>query len=349
MNTRLIARYLAGECSDLEKENIKQWVQSDSNNEELMEEFRRVWKASGENNREFNDQFDPEEDWEELRRRIMRDRDRNGVDSSVPHLNTNYSKTKTRFTQFTRVAAIILVAALLGVLAYQNLYREPEVAEPVLREISMEKAQRGNVTLSDGTKVTLNAESKIILPNVFQNDKREITLEGEAFFHVSHNPDRPFIINIGDAVIQVLGTSLDVRSYPDDNSVQVVVEEGSVSLTSSKECVDDNALLSAGEMGELSITTDRITTKKVDDFDLFLGWTKGFLKFKEAPMSKVAEDLERKYDIEIKFEEQDLKDLRLTAELKSRTIQHNMDVISTSLDLDYSMDQQVITFYQREK
>ncbi len=98
-------------------------------------------------------------------------------------------------------------------------------------------------------------------------------------------------------------------------------------------------------MGQLLISNSQIEKKKVEDFDLFLGWRNGFLKFKDAPMGKVAEELERKYDIEIRFDNQELKDLRLTAELKSRTIQHNMDVITTSLDMEYKIDQQVVTFY----
>src|SRR5699024_5422197 len=143
---------------------------------------------------------------------------------------------RRRFVPFLRVAAIILVTSLASVLAYQNLYHQPETVTPALREISMEKGQRGNITLSDGTKVTLNADSKIILLEVVQSNKREITLRGEAFFEVTHNPDRPFIINTGQAVVEVLGTSLDVRSYPDDESVQVVVSDGRVSLSAKREC-----------------------------------------------------------------------------------------------------------------
>src|SRR5699024_11451759 len=86
---------------------------------------------------------------------------------------------RSRFVPFVRVAAIILITSLASVLAYQNLYHQPEAVTPALREISMEKGQRGNITLSDGTKVTLNADRKIILPEVFQSDKREVTLRGE--------------------------------------------------------------------------------------------------------------------------------------------------------------------------
>lgn len=318
-----------------------------------MNDFRQIWNASRKKNQDFTDYFDPEEDWEMLRHRMMDSRSERGKvqepsGSSILLLNKLSQKSEGRYTFIIRVAAIILFALLIGVVFYQNIEQQPqEIVEPVLREIAMEKGQRGNLTLSDGTKVTLNAESKIILPDVFKSDKREITLEGQAFFDVSHNPERPFIIHTDKALIHVLGTSLDVRSYPEDNSVQVIVKQGRVALKSNKDCVEEDAVLTAGERGQLDLNNDRITISKVEDMDLFLSWTKGYLKFKDTPMNEVAQELQRKYDIGITFEQANLKELRLTAELKSRTIQHNMDVIATSLGIEYKMDQQVITFYKQ--
>jgi ferric-dicitrate binding protein FerR (iron transport regulator) len=349
LNIRLIARYLAGECTKAGETKVEQWAESDPSNKDLMKDFRQIWNALEKENKYFTEVFDPEEDWEVLRHRMVDARNvGNSIDASVLQLNKKRSKKSyVRFTFFIRVAAIILFATLIGIVAYQNVdQKQPKIVEPVLREIALEKGQRGNITLSDGTKVTLNAESKIIMPKVFKGDKREITLHGQAFFEVSHNPDRPFIINTNNAVIQVLGTSLDVRSYPEDSTVQVVVKEGRVTLKSSKECCDNAAILSAGERGQLFVSNNRIAKNKVDDFDLFLSWTQGYLKFEDIPVNKVAEELERKYDIEIEFENSDLKTLRLTAELKSRTIQHNMDVIARSLGMEYKMNQQVITFFK---
>lgn len=317
-----------------------------------MDDFRQIWDATQKGNKDLPDYFDAEEDWDELRHRMINGRqeeeEEESFNSSIMQLNEQSMLSKSRYSFIVRVAAIILVASLIGIVAYQNIdQQEQNIVEPVLREIAMAKGQRGNITLSDGTKVTLNAESKIILPNVFKADKREITLEGQAYFDVSHNPDRPFIINTDRAIVQVLGTSLDIRSYPDASSVQVVVEEGKVSLKSNKDCVKEDALLTAGELGQLDLSNDRITTSKVSDMDLFLSWTKGYLKFRDASLEKVAREMERKYDIDIEFAQAGLKNLKLTAELKSRTIQYNLDVISTSLGVEYKMDQQLITFYQQ--
>lgn len=353
MKTSLIARYLSGECSRVEETKIEQWVESDPVNTSLMEDFRQIWKASDKKYEDFVENFDPKEDWEVLRKRMKNSRtevNEETPEATVLQLNKRSKSSGSRYTFVLRVAAIILFASLIGIVMYQNIEQQPpEIVEPALREIAMEKGQRGNITLSDGTKVTLNAESKIILPDVFKTDKREITLKGHAFFDVSHNPDRPFIIHTDKALVQVLGTSLDIRSYPEDSTVRVVVKDGRVSLKSNKKCVEEDAVLAAGERGQLDLSNDRITTSKVEDLDLFLSWTKGYLKFKNTPMKDVAQELQRKYDIEITFEQANLKELRLTAELKSRTIQHNLDVIATSLGMEYKMDQQVITFFKNDE
>src|SRR5690606_7580202 len=105
--------------------------------------------------------------------------------------------------------------------------------------ITMTRGKRGGVTLSDGTKVYLNAQSKIILPNVFSADSREVKLEGEAYFDVAKNPNKPFVIRTKGAVVQVLGTSFVVRNYEGDHSVQTVVEEGIVSFRSENKPVSE--------------------------------------------------------------------------------------------------------------
>jgi len=346
LNTKLIARYLADNCSEVEKEIVEQWVEGDPENQKLMEELEKIWKVSSKQDQHFDEMFNPKEDWEHFKNRIKRESEKN---KSVFPLNySNTGINRARFSQFRRVAAIIVIAALLGILAYQDLYTEPKVADPVLREISIEKGHRGNVTLSDGTQVQLNGDSKIILPKVFEADKREITLKGEAFFDVTHNPDRPFLIHAGEAIIRVVGTKLDVRSYPEDGGVRVVVKKGRVELKSRKDFVKDMAVLTAGEMGELYSKNNQIKEKTVDDLDLFISWTKGYLKFKNTPMSEVARQLERKYNIKVEFRDSSLEKMRLTAELKSRIIQRNMDVISTSLDMGYKIDQQEITFFKKK-
>lgn len=351
LEIELLARYLAGNPTHSEEEKVARWIKSDPENQKLMKEFKRIWEASGEGNiKQLEVLFNAEKDWENFQSRLKRETGNQGgsVNPKYKPVRAPVTQFKARFSQFMRVAAVIIIASLIGLVAYQNInYEVQKPVEQALKEIAMEKGQRGNITLSDGTKVKLNAESKIILPDVFESDKREVRLIGEAYFDVASNPEKPFLIHTDGAVVRILGTSLGIRSYPDDKTIQVVVKEGRVSFSSDRDPVKSNVILTAGELGRLSLKDHKITTEKIEDLELYLSWTDGYLKFRNTPMQEVARQLERKYDIEVKFNNPELKELRLTAALKSRSIRHNLDTISASLEMKYVMDQEVVVFSKK--
>lgn len=349
MDSTKIARYLAGACSQAEKEKIEKWIEAGPANRKLMSEYRDIWEASESESEAVESMFNAEQDWERLQQRLM---PHSGDAAASTFQQNNYTlhHSHSRMSPILKVAAVILLAALLGVVSYQNFYSPPvaETVEPTLREIVTPKGQLANIKLTDGTRVQLNADSKLRLPNVFQSDRREVFLEGEAFFDVAKNPDKPFFIHSGEAVVKILGTSLGVRSYPEDASVRVIVKEGRVSLQSTKKTgISREAILSPSEVGILDVSKSEIVTHSVQDMELYLSWTEGFLKFKNTPMRQVAQELERKYDIDVELKNDRIKELRLTAVLKSRSIRNVLDVIATSLDIDYELNQQQIIF--REK
>ncbi len=341
MDIKLIAKYLANECTNDEIATIEEWLSENSENVERMKELERIWTVS-EKETEFDNVFNPELDWAVLQSRIEDEQlvfnSRSGARGGMFSLNSAWSVA-------IRVAAIFLLAALLATYTYKSFYvHESEVIENVFREISMTKGQRGGVTLSDGTKVYLNSDSKIVLPSVFEADLREVYLEGEAFFDVAKNPNRPFIIKTNGAIVQVLGTSLSVRNYAGDKIVQTVVEEGVVSFRAEDKSLNEGVILTAGKLGRLNLEDKVIVKEQVDDLDLYLSWKEGYLKFNDASMKEVAQQLERKYDIEVNFVSKDIADLHLTAELKSRSINNVLQTIATSLGLQYKLNQDRVDF-----
>lgn len=349
MDSKLIARYLAGNCSQKEREEVKQLAEASPANRKLMKEYRHIWEASESEAEAYELMFNVEQDWKKLQQRIIPDTV--GVTDTHKSKNNLISKQlHSRMAQIMRVAVVVIIAALIGIITYQNFYSPSvvETVEPTLREIVTQKGQLANLKLSDGTTVRLNADSKLMLPNVFESDKREVFLEGEAFFDVAENPEKPFLIHSGDALVKILGTSLGVRSYPEDTRVSVVVKEGRVSLSSRKESgISNEAILSPGQLGVLSLADRQITTQKVQDMELYLSWTEGYLKFKNTPMKEVAAQLERKYDIDVELTNDKIAHLRLTAVLKSRSIRNVLDVISASLGVDYVFNQQKVIFSEK--
>lgn len=346
-NYRLLARYLANDCTDREREIIEGWEAQNRENHIAMNKMKRIWVASAEQEQLQFEWMDIEEDWSTLRQRIeLLDEKRHPEHEKASYTATRPAKPGT-FQQLVKVAAIFAVMALLGVFAYSNWYvEEPISQESVLKEISTGNAQRVNLTLSDGTGILVNSGSEIKFPDTFQPDKREVFLEGEAYFRVTENPEAPFLVHIKGMTTKVLGTSFSVRSYSEDANVRVVVEEGRVALSSGGETPSEPVILSKNELGQFDIKDGNISAQGVEDLELYLSWTEGFLKFKEQPMRKVARELERRYDIEVIFSNESIADKLLTANLKSRSMNNVLDVIAVSLDINYRVEKNDKVFFE---
>ncbi len=347
LDYKLIARYLAGECTLREQEHIEDWANKCPENKKKLNELRQVYNASQQKRCGVSDLFNPESQWKELQARLRDEGDLRSKINNADHGSEFRSSTLHSATQkIMRVAAIFLVAGLVGVFAYQNWYQpEPKAEEPVLREVSTANAQRANLTLGDGTKVMLNAGSNVKFPDRFEEDVREVYLEGEAFFDVVRNSEKPFVVHSRGSVIRVLGTSFSVRSYNGEDQVRVVVREGKISFEGESSTSDSKTYLQARELGRYYLNEKKIETAQVADMELFMSWKEGYLKFRKEPMQNVAKELERRYGIDVKFKDSEIKEKSLTAFLKSRSIQNVLEVVAMSLDVEYQLQDDQVSFY----
>ncbi|HEX6983229.1 MAG TPA: FecR domain-containing protein [Balneolaceae bacterium] len=348
---KTLARYMAKECSKQEKKRVDEWARKNSANAQKLEEFRHIWNSSKENTPNSR-MFNEKEGWEQLNRRLRQEEmiESAREKQNFKKLNTVRRSLHSTTHQLMRFAAIFLITGLTGFFAYQNFYQpEPEAKEPALREISTGKAQRVNLTLADDTKVLLNAESSIKLPVHFKPDIREVFLEGQAFFNVAPNPDKPFIIHTAGSVIRVLGTSFSIRSYPGDGQVLVAVKEGRVSFETEGDEAFQETILTKGELGRYNLKTNEIESEQPQNISRFLSWIDGYLRFDNIAMSDIADELERRYNVKVNFENDEIKNLKLTAYLKSRSIKNVLNVITRSLNINYSLDDDRVTFFKKDK
>tara|TARA_R110002124_G_scaffold123906_3_gene282818 strand:+ start:4638 stop:5699 length:1062 start_codon:yes stop_codon:yes gene_type:complete len=342
LETNLLAKFLAEECDSKEKQLVHVWLSKSLKNKEIMKEFEKIWEASKHSD-SSEDSFDTNIEWVVLQHRIEDET----LNFNTKHVNRSswLSLYNPLLPTLTKLVALFLIAALVGLFFIDRFYVPPvESNEPILNEISMEKGHRGGVTLSDGTKVYINSDSKIIIPNVFKSDKREVYLEGEAYFDVAKNPNKPFLIRTKGAVVEVLGTSFAVRNYPGDNVIQTVVNEGTVSFRSDDTRDSNSVILTAGNLGRLNLENNQIKTEHIDDINFYLSWKDGYLKFKNESMKEVAKQLERKYDIEVVFDSKEIAEMNLTAELRSRSLARVLKTISMSLKIDYTLLKDRVSF-----
>ncbi|MFL5740153.1 MAG: FecR family protein [Flavisolibacter sp.] len=162
-----------------------------------------------------------------------------------------------------------------------------------------------SAVLPDGSRVWLNASSSLTYPTAFRENQREVTLTGEAYFEVSKNPKRPFLVQTGTTTITVLGTHFNINGYGDESGIRTTLLEGSVKVLSSHH----TALLSPGEE---AISNNAAIVVHQTDTRSAVAWKEGIFQFMATPMPTVLKNLERWYGITVENKEANNKHLTAT-------------------------------------
>lgn len=206
-----------------------------------------------------------------------------------------------------------------------------KISDPKKQKYNILKTPRGGeffITLSDSTKVWLNAESQLKYPVVFLGDIRRVELTGEAFFEVAPNKNKPFQVISGDQIIEVLGTSFNVSSYNDDIEVVTTLLEGKVKINQTfgdKKSI----LLSPNEQSILNKENGSIENIKVDP-NHFIAWKSGKFYFKQEKLKDITKVLSRWYDVEIFFVNSVAENIRFTGRFKRY---ENFDHVRSIIEL----------------
>lgn len=316
-----LARYLGAECSEAEEEAILTWAAAHPSNRELLESTRRARAAAS-----TEEAYDIEAAWSRVERRIA--------------ASDRARRPRRRAHSLTSAPVRWAVAASLLIVTAVSIYRIPTgigLGKPegvAAQELIAGKGERARLRLSDGSQVLLAPDSRIEVPANFGAESRELRLTGEAFFDVVPDPDRPFRVRAGGAVTRVLGTEFNVRAYPDDLRVRVVVAEGEVSLRSEADS-SPSAVLHSGDLGELDPRDGAVVTRKAD-LDAHLGWRQGLLTFDNAPLSEVVREIERWYGVPVRLGNADLSSRRLTGSFRDLPVAEVVAVVAASLGLEYT-------------
>lgn len=194
--------------------------------------------------------------------------------------------------------------------------------------------QHATVRLDDGTIVKLNESSKLSYPKHFATGtQREVLLEGEAFFEVSKNPKRPFVVSVQEARIKVLGTAFNVKESWHDSTLYVAVKEGKVSLAYQNK-QEQAQILKVNDLGRLN--KKGIEKNRLNDIANYLSWYSRRLVFEETMLPAVIQQLENIYEVKIKLQSPQLQDMVLTMDVPRHSIEKVLKDIANSLNLKVS-------------
>jgi len=191
--------------------------------------------------------------------------------------------------------------------AKQDVKQLVENDEMVMNTVVVPYGKRTQITLSDNSRIWLNSGSKLIYPARFATDKREVYLEGEAIFEVSHNPEHPFFVVTSDLEVKVLGTIFNVSSYSDDRTTSTILASGSVELNykgnslfgrSKEKMVPGTLALYDPKKG--TVIQTKVNTEQ------YMSWRDGYFVFEKQPLGAILKKISRYYNVSIQMNDQEL-------------------------------------------
>jgi transmembrane sensor len=187
---------------------------------------------------------------------------------------------------------------------------------PQMNQLVIPYGKTSELILPDGTKVWLNAGSRLIYPDYFADKNREVLLFGEAFFEVSHNEKQPFIVQTSDIRIKVMGTQFNVSAYPTDHVIETVLTQGKVRLEQNSAGMFSETLdINPGQLAVYSKTEQTTLISEIDTENYIL-WKEGLLKFESTDLSRLVKKLERYFNVRFNYSDPMLGTIRISGKLE---------------------------------
>ncbi|MFC2087144.1 FecR family protein [Bacteroidota bacterium] len=258
------------------------------------------------------DIFNPDTSWERFR------------------IDLEHKRRKQKLRNTFRYVILLLLIISLAWYVYSLLIPYQNNKEPIdYVELIAPRGETAIIKLADRINIQLNAGSSIRIPTEFDKRKSHVYLTGEAFFKVSGNKKQPIVVNAGELEIKVFGTSFNVKSYPDENLVETTIVEGNVEVFKSNK--PDKFNLGKNQFLIYDKKSDTFYLKKDVPTTFYTSWTEGYYKFSGIQLNSLIKNIERLYDVDVRIENQKLKDLTFTGSFnKEESIPKVLEMIELS-------------------
>lgn len=349
----LLIRYLIGSSTEEENRTITAWLSENKENRLYFDQIKDIYFL-GKTLRSPSG-FSPAESLNRIKYKYYKSRltDR---DSAFE----NSKDRRLNFRTIIAVAATVLLLVSLG-FNFRKVFRSPDrvtLNKPVIyNEISTPKGSRTQITLPDGTKVWLNAGSIIKYPMDFFKGDRKVILTGEAFFDVRKYPKKKFIVNTSDIAIHVWGTKFNVKAYPEDDIIRTTLVEGSISIRNlngnlreketylspnqtavyykDKESTEYTAKTTDVPAAKPAPRTVQIENKVKTV--LYTSWKDPKWIIEGQSLGDLASELERRYNVTIRFDNESIKKYRFNGILADETFEQVLEIIKVSAPINYKI------------
>ena len=307
MDKDLLYRFFEGDVSVEEMKSVKEWAEASEANSQLLRRERKLFNAM-------------------ILAGHVKPEDR----------RTTLNKRKNYFIrEFLKIASVVVITVGITAALF-SIGRDTDDVSVAMQTITVPAGQRVNLDLPDGSNVWLNAGTRMQYPVSFMKGKREVILDGEAYFEVAHNAECPFIVRTHAMDVEVLGTKFNVEAYSKRNIFEASLMQGKVRVKSP-----DNEKTSVVLLPHYKTTLrdGKLVVSKIDDYNVYR-WKEGLYCFKNNSFARIMEDLERYYDLKIQLDKKSIENVILTGKFR----------ISDGLDYALRVLQKDVAFtYRRDK
>ena len=345
----LIFRYLSGSASEKESKKLFDWLDQDERNKQV---FVSLKKMDLEIRTGINDAVDEGAAYTRFITRVKKD---SKQDINIRLKRIGYPALK--------YAALVILILSLGLVAYFGGRKSGQLAGSDNFEIHVPYGGKSSVILPDGSNIWLNAGSNLRYNKDFNSNYREVFLEGEALFDVEKN-DIPFIVHTSHLDIHVMGTTFNVKSYPDEDKIETTLIEGDIRIEigNSKKLIHikpnqqlrykksldaaDILLLDKEKKRKNEVFQDRNLTiyEEVDVLEA-VSWQSGELYINEETLESLVKKLERKFDVSFRFEDEELKNYSYSGTLRDFPLEQVLEALKLTSQVNYTVSEKTVKLY----
>lgn len=354
----LIIRYLTDDISPDELKELYLWINESVENKEIFNDLKNSWLLTGQVNESEN--FDSNRSLKALDAKIRKTSERN-------------FRTAV-FLPLRKYAAIGLLCMIAGgILAWlikPSLHSYNQIATVV----SAPLGAKGNVILPDGTKVWLNAGSKIEYEPDFGKDTRTIQLTGEAYFDVTKNKKKPFFVKTAHMVVKAVGTRFNVKAYPEEKTITATLEEGSIEVETPMNGSSklQRIVLQPNEKityykpvltSNMQNTSESVKRKKQERSSadknlvlarnvktiLYTSWKDKRWILEGEPLGSLGTIMERRYNIVVRFDQPEIGKYKFTGTIENETLDQILSAFRLTAPIDYKINKDTVSFTLNKK
>jgi ferric-dicitrate binding protein FerR (iron transport regulator) len=313
----LIAKYLAGEATQEEQLQLRQWMDESEENKKYFGDIRFVHDKAVASHRYVK--VDTEKAWSSVKAQMKGKND-------PPQLQPKKKPAIYRTVWFRAAASLALIVGIAAII--YTLYKNPKQPELLTYSISSTDSTLTR-TFNKTTQVVLNKNSKITFNHNRRNKTKELILSGEAYIQVKHSADTPLIVKAEETLIKDIGTSFNVKAYPGNSTIEVYVESGQVVFYTTLEA---GINLTAGETGIYNRNTKSFRKSSTRNLNA-ISYTNHLFVFNHTRLAEVIDRLNSVYPESIVLENPVLEDCLLTVTFDHEAIDNIVDVIAETLGL----------------